>query len=127
MVIIGSGFAGAYAAYRLSPKYGSKLCVLEKESRDGGRIIDFSETPGGPKLSAGPYINLDGQLELVALANELGIVQQTRTTISVSKYRVRGHYYEYDIITVYTTALYSSTIVHHYSALAGCELRNPSR
>lgn len=38
--IVGGGAAGVYAAYRLTPTLGDKVCVFEKEAVVGGRMHD---------------------------------------------------------------------------------------
>ena len=92
MLIIGSGFAGTYAAYELSKQYGERLCLVEKEDRDGGRIVDLSETPSGPRFGAGPLRVTHTQPEMHVLAKRLGIIFE-QAQIEADSYRVRGRHY----------------------------------
>ncbi|OWA51243.1 putative Sulfotransferase family cytosolic 1B member 1 [Hypsibius exemplaris] len=73
VLIIGTGFAGSFAAYSLAPQYGKGLCVIERNARDGGRILDVSEYPGGPVFAMGAKRIMSGQTAINALAHELGI------------------------------------------------------
>ena len=57
VLILGSGFAGAFAAYTLGPDHGQDVCVVEKLKRYGGRLWDVS--PDMADLSA-PKFGLGG-------------------------------------------------------------------
>ena len=92
VLIIGSGFAGTYAAYQLSPRYGDRLCLVEKLHRDGGRMIDFSETPGGPVIGGGPLRLMDTQTMMLALAATLGIKLEV-APYDVDMYKTRDRHY----------------------------------
>ena len=75
--IIGGGVGGLHTAYRLGAKYGSKVCLFEKEKRLGGRIYDITKLPSqessGPYLGAGGRRVMVGQEVVFSLAKELGI------------------------------------------------------
>ncbi|OQV25469.1 hypothetical protein BV898_00410 [Hypsibius exemplaris] len=93
VLIIGSGFAGSFAAYQLAPQVKDKLCLIEKSDRDGGRIYDVSEYPGGPVFGAGALRVTGKQTTMLALAKELGMTLQT-VEDEQELLKVRGrHYY----------------------------------
>ena len=79
IAIVGGGPAGLHTAMRLGPKYGSKICLFEKENRLGGRIYDVNKNLGTDK---GPYIAVGArrvdstQTLMIALAKELNIELQ---------------------------------------------------
>lgn len=73
VLILGAGFAGSYAAYILGPKFGKKVCVVEKLSRVGGRIFDVFQFEGGPKSGLGALRVTSTQKSMNALAAELGV------------------------------------------------------
>lgn len=76
VVIIGTGFAGSFAAYSLAPIYGDSLCIIEKLSRDGGRVLDVARTEGGPVFGVGALRVTSTQLTMLKLSEELGIEMQ---------------------------------------------------
>ena len=49
VVIIGSGLAGLSAAHKL---LGFKICIIEKDSRPGGRVITFHHPKAHVDLGA---------------------------------------------------------------------------
>lgn len=71
--IVGGGFSGLYAAYRLSTaRPGSKIALLEKSPRLGGRI--FTHRHGNHVLEYGPMrYELELQPRFSGLLRELGI------------------------------------------------------
>ena len=79
IAIVGGGIAGTYLAMRLSKKYGSKVCLLDKDKHTGGRLYGI---PVNPKDSQSPEIGLGGRRVLASqevmmnLAKELSIVMQ---------------------------------------------------
>ncbi len=78
--IVGGGPAGVYMAYRLSPRYGAKLCLFEKEAKLGGRMNDepFETRDGGSVwVGTGARRVNEAQPEVLALARELGLELQT--------------------------------------------------
>ena len=84
IAIVGGGVAGLHTAFRLGPKYGSKVCVFEKEARLGGRIFDITKSPNdenvGPYLGAGGRRLMIGQDVVFSLAKELNIELQKPET-----------------------------------------------
>lgn len=96
VAIIGSGFAGSYAAYSLGPEYNSDLCLIEKLDRDGGRVFDVAEYEGGPVFGVGALRVISKQKTMLALARELNIVlEQAETDNELLK--VRGQYFYRDV------------------------------
>ncbi|XP_055354015.1 uncharacterized protein LOC129599731 [Paramacrobiotus metropolitanus] len=75
-VIIGTGIAGAYAAYKLAPTLKSDLCVIERHAYDGGRIIDVSEAPGGPRWGIGAIRVMAEHVNMRYLAGLFNITLQ---------------------------------------------------
>ena len=93
VLIIGSGFAGSFAAYKLAPRLKGRLCQVEKLTRDGGRIYDVSEYPDGPVFGAGALRLIKEQSTMLALAKELDIdLQEVADDVEVIKVRGR-HFY----------------------------------
>ena len=93
VLIIGSGFAGSFAAFQLAPLYGDTLCLVERLARDGGRIYDVSEYPGGPVFGAGALRLLRMQSTMLALADELGIeLQEVENDEEAMKVRGKTFY-----------------------------------
>lgn len=76
--IVGGGPAGTYLAYRLAPKYGDRVCVFEKESEVGGRMLDekVSDAPDAVRIGTGARRVNDTQTFVMNLARELGIELQ---------------------------------------------------
>eukprot|EP00301_Raphidiophrys_heterophryoidea_P005701 c12362_g1_i2.p1 GENE.c12362_g1_i2~~c12362_g1_i2.p1 ORF type:complete len:608 (+),score=98.41 c12362_g1_i2:122-1945(+) len=96
IIVVGGGFAGVYAFYKLAPLYGSDLCLVESENRLGGRVYDVSATPGGPVFGVGAIRVTSAQQTMIALAHELNmILQQQESDIELMK--VRGRYYYRDV------------------------------
>jgi ribulose 1,5-bisphosphate synthetase/thiazole synthase len=73
VLIIGSGFAGSYAAYQLAPRHNGTLCLVERLDRDGGRVHDISEYPNGPVFGTGALRITNRQATMKTLADELGV------------------------------------------------------
>ena len=79
VAIVGGGIAGSYLAMRLSKKYGSDICLFDKDKYTGGRLYDI---PVNSKKSSSPKIGLGGRRILAAqevmtnLAKELKIKLQ---------------------------------------------------
>ena len=91
VLIIGSGFAGSFAAYQLAPQYGERLCLVERLGRDGGRIYDVSEYPGGPVFGLGALRITNHQITMVDLARNLGIVLEEANGDDVLKVNSSRH------------------------------------
>ncbi|OWA50772.1 hypothetical protein BV898_15278 [Hypsibius exemplaris] len=93
ILIIGSGFAGSFAAYKLAPIYNQSVCLVERLNRDGGRIRDISEYPGGPVFGVGALRIKKEHLTIVDLAaRELGMeLQPAAEDIEILK--VRGRHF----------------------------------
>ena len=99
IVIIGGGPAGLYSALRLGPKYGSQVCLFERENRLGGRLYDVARdpvaNPNGPYMGIGGRRVIEGQTVLFNLAKELNItldnpaveaeLTQTQGKVAVNK------------------------------------------
>ncbi|OQV16299.1 hypothetical protein BV898_09607 [Hypsibius exemplaris] len=92
VLIIGSGFAGSFAAFQLAPLYGKDLCLVEKSDRDGGRIYDISERPNGPVFGFGALRVITGQTGMQSLARVLNITFQPDLA-DVELLKVRGQFY----------------------------------
>lgn len=73
VAILGGGAAGVHTAFRLAPTMGTRVCVIEKENRLGGRIYDTSLTPDGPVFGLGALRIMETQEVVFKLADELGI------------------------------------------------------
>lgn len=72
-VIVGGGAGGLHTLFRLAPKLRENVCLVEKETRLGGRIYDIAKDQGGPVYGAGALRVMEGQTVLFKLAAELGI------------------------------------------------------
>ena len=76
VLIIGSGFAGSFVAYQLAPLYGTRVCLVEKAERDGGRVYDIPEQPNGPVFGFGALWVMADQVAMINLARLLNITLQ---------------------------------------------------
>lgn len=92
VTIIGAGAGGTYAAYLLSKRYRNRLCLIEKESHVGGRTLDVSEFPGGPRYGMGALRIMSNQKTLVDLAYKLGIPLERKKNFD-ELYKARGRLY----------------------------------
>ena len=76
VAIVGGGIAGSYLAMRLSKKYGSDICLFDKDKHTGGRMYDIpvnSKTSRSPKIGLGGRRILAAQEVMTNLAKELKI------------------------------------------------------
>lgn len=78
VAVVGGGVSGLYTAYQLSkqPWLNPKnICLFEKDSRLGGRVFDVAMDGSRPELvfGLGALRVLEGQEQIFALAEELGI------------------------------------------------------
>lgn len=96
VAILGAGFAGTFAAYQLANRSGSRICLIEKLDRFGGRIFDVSGWPGGPTFGVGALRVTSVQLTMLALAHELGVELQKEGNDN-ELLRVRGEYFYRDV------------------------------
>lgn len=79
MIVIGGGIAGLYTLYTLSQKYPeSRLLLLEKEARLGGRISTFSEKGIVMERGAGRFN--DTHTRLIQLIHDLRLKDNIQTT-----------------------------------------------
>ena len=79
VAIVGGGIAGSYLAMRLSKKYGSDICLFDKDKHTGGRLYDIpvnSKKLRSPKIGLGGRRILAGQEVMSNLAKELKIKMQ---------------------------------------------------
>src|ERR1700757_2878493 len=67
--IVGAGFAGLAAAYKLK-QAGNSVCVLEGRARVGGRV--YTAEGGGISVNWGGTFIGEGHERLYSLAKELG-------------------------------------------------------
>jgi len=82
VAIIGGGAGGLHTAFRLAPTLKEKVCLFEKESVLGGRLLDVAKNPAdssSPVFGAGGMRVMEGQTVLFNLATELGITMETPT------------------------------------------------
>ncbi|MBL9105997.1 MAG: FAD-dependent oxidoreductase [Myxococcales bacterium] len=79
VAIVGGGAAGVYTAYRLAPELGERVCLFEKEAHLGGRMHDVTFDGGedGPRVGTGARRIMENQLDMFALADELGVELET--------------------------------------------------
>ena len=76
IVIVGGGIAGTYLAFKLAQKYGSQVCLFDKDKHTGGRLYDIPVNPqyrNSPKFGIGGRRLLKSQEVMVKLAYELNI------------------------------------------------------
>ncbi|HEY0137891.1 MAG TPA: FAD-dependent oxidoreductase, partial [Nannocystis sp.] len=91
--IVGGGVAGTYMAYRLTPEYGDKVCVFEKEPELGGRTRDttLDGKPDSPRVGTGARRIMENQASMFALAEELG-VEFEKPEIGTDLINAREHF-----------------------------------
>jgi glycine/D-amino acid oxidase-like deaminating enzyme len=76
VVVVGGGAGGLHTAFRLAATMGDRVCLVEKESRLGGRIYDVpmdAADPNSPRFGTGARRVMEGQNVLFGLASELGL------------------------------------------------------
>ena len=79
VAIVGGGIAGSYLAMKLSKKYGSDVCLFDKDKHTGGRLYDIpvnSNKSRSPKIGLGARRVLAEQEIMTNLAKELKIKLQ---------------------------------------------------
>lgn len=97
VVIIGGGVGGIHTAYQLSKlppsDNGVNVCLFEKEPRLGGRVHDVAHDKNTPDLvyGLGALRVLEGQEQIFALAQELGI-RLVRTPYESDLINTRGQF-----------------------------------
>ena len=74
VVVVGAGFAGLMAAYRIV-QAGHEVVVLEARDRVGGRVWSQELIPGDPRtvVERGAEFVLDGYDVMRAVLAELGL------------------------------------------------------
>ena len=92
VVIVGAGFAGLMAAYRITQSR-HEVVVLEARDRVGGRVWSRELVPGDPRtvIERGAEFVLDGYDVLRDVAGELGLeLADTGMSYYEREYRDRG-------------------------------------
>ena len=90
VVVVGAGFAGLLAAYRIA-EAGHEVLVLEARDRVGGRVLSQELVPGDPRtvVERGAEFVLDGYDVMRAVLTELGL-ELADTTMSYYEREPRG-------------------------------------
>ena len=81
VLIIGGGAGGLYTAFRLGQQHRQSVCLFERESRLGGRILDVSLNGNeeSPRFGVGARRIEPEQSVVLSLAKELGIRYERAT------------------------------------------------
>jgi monoamine oxidase len=90
VVVVGAGFAGLLAAYRIA-QAGHEVLVLEARDRVGGRVWSQELVPGDPRtiVERGAEFVLDGYDVMRGVATELGL-ELADTAMSYYEREPRG-------------------------------------
>ena len=84
--IVGGGIGGVFTAYQLwkSKNSATKICLIEKEDKFGGRLYTYKLSNGGLKDIGGARINED-HTEMKNLAKELFVTTQSGEYLTLSE------------------------------------------
>ncbi|HKP11883.1 MAG TPA: FAD-dependent oxidoreductase [Blastocatellia bacterium] len=72
IIVVGGGFAGLSAAYRLS-QYGISVSVYEAQDRVGGRVLSFGDIPAGRVIEGGAELIGANHAMWLTLARDFGL------------------------------------------------------
>jgi squalene-associated FAD-dependent desaturase len=82
-VIVGAGFAGLSAAVRLA-RHGSRVLVLERRARLGGRATTFPDRETGDLVDNGQHVLLGCYVETFAFLREIGALDHVKVQPQLS-------------------------------------------
>ena len=72
VAIVGGGIGGVHTAFRLAPRLGSGVCLIEKNDRFGGRVYDRAPDGASPAVGVGARRFTQEQPVIANLVKELG-------------------------------------------------------